>query len=77
MIITGDWNLHDPMWSQGMVRTRRNTKEIVDWLFKNEFFLLNKKGQSTHLPHNTDLKPSIIDLTWVNSHVFRHDTVKF
>ncbi|KAJ3818462.1 Endonuclease/exonuclease/phosphatase, partial [Lentinula raphanica] len=66
LVITGDANLHHIRWLRGVPRTSTITEEIVEWMDQNHLVLVNKKGDPTHFPHDTDKHPSVIDLTWTN-----------
>ncbi len=65
-IITGDFNLHHELWSAGPVGNNNMTDEIVDWLSRNGFSIMNTKGEITHPQRNNREKASVIDLTFIN-----------
>ena len=78
IIITGDWNLHHPLWSPlNHASHHQVTEEVVDWLSSKGFTLLNEKGAITYTPHSGQRgSPSVIDLTFVNPIAMQTDLVR-
>jgi len=60
-ILCGDLNAHHSWWNS-TVSTSKNANELVDWLEKYEFDLLNEPDQQTCTRSDT----SIIDLTFIS-----------
>ena len=68
-IITGDFNLHHPLWSveDPAPRSSGKASDFVDWLETNSFHLCNSPGEITfQRPLKNSLQSSVLDLTWVN-----------
>jgi len=67
-IISGDFNLHHPLWSlDSMDRKSSTTSDIlVDTLSQHNFTLLNQKGLTTYFRKEYQ---SVLDLTWTSAHV--------
>lgn len=75
-LITGDFNLHHPLWSHGPVGHDRITDEITDWLSRTGFSLLNEKGVITHPARHAGERDSVIDLSFANTQAMTMDTFK-
>ncbi|KAF8154411.1 Endonuclease/exonuclease/phosphatase [Crassisporium funariophilum] len=77
-IITGDFNLHHPLWSREDHKYHDNqlTENIVDWLLSEGYSLVNKQGKITHLAQHNGKRPSVIDLSFVNSKARNQNTIK-
>jgi hypothetical protein len=64
--IAGDFNSHSTWWnSQADINPKSETKELVDWLQKNQCQLLNFEEQ-TYFRSNL-VSQSIIDLAFYSS----------
>ena len=72
ILITGDFNLHHPMWSTEISETNPETlggqgdtkaDQMIDWMHKNNFTLMNKPGETTFFRQNYS---SVLDLTWIS-----------
>ena len=67
VIISGDFNLHHPLWSADDVTTIDPlTQSTVDWLSGKGFLLLNDKGMITHPARHGQERASVIDLSFTN-----------
>jgi hypothetical protein len=77
-IITGDFNLHHPNWSRDDRALDHDQLAIstVEWLAGKNFTLLNTRGEITHLARHAGERPSVIDLSFVNSEAARLDSFK-
>ena len=66
-IITGDWNLHHPLWDSRIPETNiaPRTQETVDWLEGQGYSLHNEKDIFTRSGSGSQ-QDSIIDLTFAN-----------
>ena len=60
-ILCGDLNAHHSWWNSTITNSK-NANDLIDWLEKYEFDLLNKPDQQTCTRSNT----SIIDLTFIS-----------
>ena len=78
-LLTGDFNLHHPSWSREdrALEQDQLSTQIADWLANNNYSLLNKKGEITHLARHAGERPSVIDLSFANPEAMRRDTFKF
>ena len=68
-IITGDFNLHHPLWSveDPVPRSSGRSLDLVDWMETNAFHLCNSQGEITfQRPHKGRIQASVLDLTWIN-----------
>ena len=68
-IITGDFNLHHPLWSieDPAPRSTGKASDLVEWMESNAFHLCNSQGEVTfQRPHRNSLQSSVLDLTWIN-----------
>jgi len=74
VIITGDFNLHHPLWSPAESTTDPLAQPIVDWLLDQGFSLMNEKGAITHPARHSNERPSVIDLSFVNGPATMADT---
>ncbi|KAF5311492.1 hypothetical protein D9611_011566 [Ephemerocybe angulata] len=68
-IITGDYNMHHPLWSRNPGPTDPLTAEVVDWLTEQGMTLQNDAGRITHPARSPREQGSIIDLTFANGPV--------
>ena len=77
-IITGDFNLHHPMWSREdrTLNPDQLATNVADWLSQSNYSLLNKQGEVTHLPRHAGERPSVIDLSFANATAVELDTFK-
>ena len=77
-LITGDFNLHHPLWSKDdrLENPDRLTTDITDWLTQSNLTLLNPKGEITHLARHGGERPSVIDLSFANPEACTQDTFK-
>ena len=77
-LITGDFNLHHPLWSREDRALERDqlAEDTVDWLTQKNYTLLNKKGEITHLARHAGERPSVIDLSLANPEAVHLDTFK-
>lgn len=73
LIITGDFNLHHPLWSRDDREALQDqlTENIVDWLATQGMTLINPKGEITHLAQRDGERPSVIDLSFENQEANR------
>jgi len=71
-IISGDFNLHHPMWSLDSADAKSSPSAdiLIDSLSQAGFSLLNQKGMATFF--RKEYK-SVLDLTWTSPHVPVHD----
>lgn len=76
VILTGDWNLHHPLWSARHNNSGEITTEIVDWLTDSGYSILNEKGVPTWSPHAQNCESSTLDLTFTNARASNADTIK-
>ena len=63
IIITGDFNLHHPIWSSPDTQESTNASLLVDWMETNNFALINPPEQITF---ERGFQQSVLDLTWAN-----------
>ena len=77
-ILTGDFNLHHPLWSRDDREAQQDqlTEDIVDWIALQGLSLLNPKGEITHLARRDGERPSVIDLSFANQEASNNDTFK-
>ena len=61
--ITGDFNLHSPMWSQEHVSSSASAEVLIEWMSLHGFTLLNNPGEMTF---SRGGQQSVLDLTWAN-----------
>lgn len=66
IIITGDWNLHHPLWSRTADPANESTEQTVDWLTERGYSIINEKGVPTFFSH-AHRSWSTIDLTFTNA----------
>ena len=65
VIISGDWNLHHPLWSRSAEPAKDSTEQTADWLVEQGYTIKNTKGEPTFFSH-THKTWSTIDLTFTN-----------
>ncbi|KAF9259963.1 hypothetical protein L218DRAFT_1003198, partial [Marasmius fiardii PR-910] len=65
--ITGDFNLHHPIWAPGLGDSDPLTTAVGDWFMENGWSLLNDKGRITHPARHGGEQPSVIDVTFANN----------
>ena len=77
-LITGDFNLHHPSWAREdrALDQDQLATSIADWLAAQNFSLLNKRGEITHLARHAGERPSVIDLSFANAEAVAQDTFK-
>ena len=77
-LITGDFNLHHPTWSRDdrALEQDQISTTVADWLSENNFSLLNKRGEITHLARHAGERPSVIDLSFASAEAVALDTFK-
>jgi hypothetical protein len=77
-LITGDFNLHHPTWSRDdrALDQDQLSTTIAEWLAQENYTLLNKRGEITHLARHAGERASVIDLSFANSEAARLDTFK-
>jgi hypothetical protein len=77
-LITGDYNLHHPMWSREdrLENPDQMTTDIVDWLTQGDYSMLNQRGEITHRARHNGERPSVIDLSFANHQATTQDTFK-
>ena len=77
-ILTGDFNLHHPLWSRDDREAQQDqlTGDIVDWIALQGLSLLNPKGEITHLARCNRERPSVINLSFTNQEASDNDTFK-
>ena len=65
--ISGDWNLHHPLWSTDPNHQRPSNaaESLVEWMGTNGFQMLNERGEETYVSHDGRFM-SVLDLTWAN-----------
>ena len=66
IIISGDFNMHHPLWAIGEPNPNRRAEAFVDWLTDNHMTLCNNKGAPMFLSH-CDRAMSVLDLTFTNN----------
>jgi hypothetical protein len=76
VLITGDWNLHHPLWSANLCANNELTNDVVEWLSDQGYTMMNKKGVPTFAQHGGRGRRSTIDLTFANAEATRNDTAK-
>ena len=76
VIITGDWNLHHPLWSAKDCPSDETTELVIDWLAEKGMTMLNESGEITYRPHGTRGTSSTIDLTFENPPATTEGAVK-
>src|SRR5579872_5327068 len=67
VIITGDFNLHHPMWAGDMKPKTEKSEELTNWMSDLGFALINQQGIPTF--HRGTENPSVLDLTWVSAEI--------
>ena len=72
-IITGDFNLHSPMWSPDQHPSSPFADKLIEWMKARSFHLLNNPGEITF--QRAD-QASVLDLTWINRKAFDQDLVQ-
>ncbi|KAH9921827.1 Endonuclease/exonuclease/phosphatase, partial [Amylocystis lapponica] len=75
VIVSGDWNLHHPMWSRHATLAKPATELTVDWLTQRGYSIKNVKGEPTYYSHSHKTY-STIDLTFLNPKAAAMDAVK-
>lgn len=75
IIITGDWNLHHPLWSRSAGPANDSTEQTADWLATQGFTIKNTKGEPTFFSH-AHKTWSTIDLTFTNPAATALDTAQ-
>ena len=77
-IITGDFNMHHPLWSREDRTSTQDqlSEDAVNWLASKGLSILNTKGEITHLARHSGERPSVIDLTFANNTAIAQDTIK-
>ena len=77
-LITGDFNLHHPTWSREDrdPNPDQEASSVNDWLARQNYSMLNKKGEVTHIARHNGERPSVIDLSFANNTARRLDTFK-
>ena len=73
IIITGDFNLHHPMWSPENHHQSPFSDALVDWMESHQFLLLNNPGEITF---DRAGQLSVLDLTWINKRAIDIGLVK-
>ena len=78
-LITGDFNLHHPSWSRDdrALEQDQLATSVADWLAEENYSLLNKRGEITHLARHAGERPSVIDLSFANQEATNRDTFKY
>lgn len=64
--IVGDFNLHNHAWDTARP-SQHDGDVLLDVMMTYGVGLLNEPDTPTHFPHNHTLRPSVIDLAWVNT----------
>ncbi|TFY57752.1 hypothetical protein EVJ58_g6827 [Rhodofomes roseus] len=75
VIISGDLNLHHPLWTKHGEPAKASTEQTVDWLAEKGFLLKNKRGEPTFYSH-AHKSFSTLDLTFVNPRAMELDAAK-
>ena len=77
-LITGDFNLHHPTWSREdrALNPEPIAVNTAEWLARENFSMLNEKGEITHLARHNGERPSVIDLSFANPTASRLATFK-
>ncbi|GBE82248.1 Putative 115 kDa protein in type-1 retrotransposable element [Sparassis crispa] len=65
VILSGDWNLHHPLWSRHATPANEIMERTVDWLTERGFSIQNEKGEPAFFSHSHKTY-STIDLTFLN-----------
>ena len=68
-IISGDMNVHHPMWESWAPNPGPRAVAFVDWMDNNDFSLLNQRDEVTFIAHRRqgNARPrSVLDLTFAN-----------
>lgn len=65
VIVSGDWNLHHPLWSANDCPPSPKAEMLVDWTLENGLVMLNEKGTPTFFSHD-GRSLSTLDLTFAN-----------
>jgi hypothetical protein len=63
-IITGDFNLHDPLWGGEDDSTSRASERLIEAMNHFQFNLMNPSGEPTF---ERGEQTSTIDLTWISA----------
>jgi ribonuclease HI len=77
-LITGDFNLHHPSWSQDDRAPDQDqlSTSTAEWLANKNFTLLNIRGEITHMARHPGERPSVIDLSFANAEASRLNSFK-
>ncbi|KAG2159084.1 Endonuclease/exonuclease/phosphatase, partial [Suillus bovinus] len=75
VIISGDMNLHHPLWSNTAENPNPRAEAFVDWLTDQGFIMLNERGATTYFAHDGE-SSSVLDLTFINNRAYELDTIK-
>lgn len=76
VILTGDWNLHHPLWEPARaLQTNPPTEDFVEWLHEHGFELMNEPDEPTFFGHR-DNYHTTIDLTFLNQAASEGDAVR-
>ena len=66
VIITGDFNMHHPLWAVDEPRPDPRAEALVEWLVNKRMTMCNDKGKPTFLSH-CGRATSVLDLTFANN----------
>jgi ribonuclease HI len=77
LVMTGDWNLHHPLWRVMEREPSARAVQVVEWLEQGDrpFTLINPHGEPTYQSHDNQTL-SVLDLTFANPLAMDSDTVK-
>lgn len=76
IVLTGDWNLHHPLWEPARgSQTNQPTEDFVQWLHEHGFELMNNPDEPTFFGHRDDYHTTI-DLTFINEAASEGDIVR-
>lgn len=75
VILTGDWNLHHPLWQSMAAEPTREARELVLWMQENGLTIVNEPDEPTYFSRHSTSR-SVLDLTFVNQVALREATVR-
>ena len=66
VVVSGDLNMHHPLWAIDEPRPNARAKTFVEWLVDKCMTMCNDKGKPTYLSHS-GRATSVLDLTFTNN----------
>ena len=66
VIISGDFNMHHPLWAIDEPRPNPKAEVLIEWLVDKHMTMCNNKGKPTYLSHS-GRATSVLDLTFANN----------